>query len=81
MIKVLVLGAGAVGLGLSSFLIESGCLVTLVGRQATVALVRGKGLTRVGIFGELYSPPGSFGAFINLNDVSSDYYDFILVCT
>ena len=51
MIKVLVLGAGAVGLGLSSFLIQSGCSVTLVGRQSTVALLRGKGLTRGGIFG------------------------------
>ena len=29
----------------------------------------------------LFTPPGSFDAFVNLNDVSSGYYDFILVCT
>ena len=81
MIKVLVLGAGAVGLGLSSFLLQSNCSVTLVGRKDTVSLLRGKGLSRIGIFGELCSPPESFNAFSSLNDVSSGHYDFILVCT
>jgi len=81
MIKVLVLGAGAVGLGLSSFLLQSGSSVTLVGRKDTVNLLRDKGLNRVGIFGEFYSTPESFEAFSNLDDVSSGYYDFILVCT
>jgi len=80
MIKVLVLGAGAVGLGLSSFLLQSGCSVTLVGRNNTISLLREKGLNRVGILGELSSPPESFDVFSNLNDVSSGNYDFILVC-
>ena len=77
MIKVLVLGAGAVGLGLSSFLIKSGCLVTLVGRKHTVGLLRCKGFNRIGIFGELYSPPESFDTFTNINDVSFGFYDYI----
>ena len=81
MIKVLVLGAGAVGLGLASFLIKSGCLVTFVGRKRTVGLLRGKGFNRIGIFGEFYSPPESFDACTNIMDVSPGYYDFILVCT
>tara|TARA_Y100001960_G_scaffold333460_1_gene438709 strand:- start:1384 stop:2328 length:945 start_codon:yes stop_codon:yes gene_type:complete len=81
MIRVLVFGAGAVGLGLSSFLLQSGCSVTLVGRKNTVDLLRGKGLNRIGIFGELFSPPESFEAFSDLNDVSPCFYDFILVCT
>ena len=70
MIKVLVLGAGAVGLGLSSFLLQSGCSVTIVGKKEIVDLLRGKGLSRIGIFGELYSPPGTFCAYSNLNDIS-----------
>ena len=81
MIKVLVFGAGAVGLGLSSFLLQSGCWVTLVGRKDTVNLLRDKGLNRVGIFGESFSSPESFEAFSNLSDASSQDYDFILVCT
>ena len=80
MIKVLVLGAGAVGLGLSSFLLQSGCSVTIVGKKEIVDLLRGKGLSRIGIFGELYSPPGTFCAYSNLNDISPEEYDFILVC-
>ena len=81
MIKILVLGAGAVGLGLSSFLLQSGCSVTIVGRKDTVNLLRDRGLNRIGIFGEFYSPPESFETYFNLDDVSSDYYNFILVCT
>ena len=80
MIKILVLGAGAVGLGLSSFLLQSGCSVTIVCKKETVSLLRSKGLNRIGIFGELYSPPEAFYAFSNLNDISPENYDFILVC-
>ena len=46
MLKVLVVGAGAVGLGLASFLLQSGCRVSLLARDDT-KLVR-NGLYQIG---------------------------------
>ncbi|MBC8283821.1 MAG: ketopantoate reductase family protein [Nitrospinae bacterium] len=80
MVKVLVIGAGAGGVGLSSFLLQSGCSVTLVGRRDTVLALEEKGLDRIGIFGVLHSSPEAFDAFSNLREVSSGNYDFILIC-
>ena len=50
--KVFVFGAGAVGLGLASFLLKGGHRVHLVGKEKTVLALRKDGLKRRGIFGE-----------------------------
>ena len=52
-VKVLVFGSGAVGIGLSSFLLQVGHRVHLVGNEKTVLALRKNGLQRQGIF-ELY---------------------------
>ena len=41
MLKVLVMGAGAVGLGLTSFLLQSGCRVSLITRDDTELVKNG----------------------------------------
>jgi 2-dehydropantoate 2-reductase len=74
MLKVLVVGAGAVGLGLASFLLQSGCRVSLFARNDT-ELVK-NGLYRVGIFGEFHS--GSFDMFYG--PTKNTKFDFVLVC-
>lgn len=80
MIKILIIGAGAVGLGLASFLLQSGSRVTLIGREPGIHVLSRYGLDRSGIFGEFHSPPDSFAVFSTLEAVSSDQFDFILVC-
>ena len=79
MLKVLIIGAGSVGLGLSSFLLQSGCRITLVGREPTVNALAAYGLDRIGIFDYFYSPPESFTVFSTLKAVSLDMFDFALV--
>jgi len=74
MLKVLVVGAGAVGLGLASFLLQSGCRVSLLVRDDT-ELVK-NGLYRVGIFGEFHSH--SFE--ILCGQTKDTKFDFVLVC-
>ena len=74
MLKVLVVGAGAVGLGLASFLLQSGCRVSLLARDDT-ELVK-NGLYRVGIFGEFHSH--SFEIF--QGSAKDTKFDFVLVC-
>ena len=79
--KLLLYGAGAVGLGLASCLLKNGQQVDLVGREETVAALQQNGLQRTGIFGDCTSSPESFGTYTSLTELPQTEYDFILVCT
>jgi 2-dehydropantoate 2-reductase len=74
MLKVLVVGAGAVGLGLASFLLQSGSRVSFLVRE-NWELVR-NGLYRIGIFGEFHS--SSFEIFHG--PAKEKNFDFVLIC-
>lgn len=77
--NVLIFGAGAVGLGLSSFLLQAGHSVHLVGKEETVVALQKHGLTRQGIFGQVCFSPEQFTASTTL--VVTEPFDFFLVCT
>lgn len=79
--RVLIYGGGAVGLGVASCLIEAGSAVAILARPGTTQLLEREGLTRSGIFGEAYAPPGALRAFSHLSQVSGDPFDYVLVCT
>ena len=79
--KVLVFGAGAVGLGLSSFLLQAGHRVHLVGKEQTVVALRKNGLKRQGIFGPAFFTPQQLTASSNLAETGRETFDFYLVCT
>lgn len=78
---VLIYGAGAVGLGLASCLLNSGAQVDIVAREDTVLLLRECGLVRTGIFGDYRAEPGTFGSCTSPKDLGGKVYDYILVCT
>jgi len=79
--KVLIYGAGAVGLGVASCLLKSQEDVCLVARSDTVAALRKSGLVRTGIFGRFRARPETFCAYESLNEIENRNFDFILVCT
>ena len=79
--KILLYGAGAVGLGLASCLLKNGQQVDLIGREETVTALQHNGLQRTGLFGEFTAAPESFGAYSSLSELPQTDYDFILVCT
>jgi 2-dehydropantoate 2-reductase len=60
--RVLIYGAGAVGLGLASCLLKSKSEACLIGRPNTVHELRLSGLSRTGIFGQFHAEPDSFTA-------------------
>ena len=80
-VKVLVFGAGAVGLGLASFLLQAGHRVHLVGKEQTVVALRKNGLKRQGIFGPAFFTPQQLTASSNLAETGRETFDFYLVCT
>lgn len=77
--RVLIVGAGGVGLGLGSFLLAAGCRVDFVARPQTAARLRRYGLTRTGIFGSVHFEPESFGVY-DESDVIDGMYDAALLC-
>jgi 2-dehydropantoate 2-reductase len=79
--KVLVYGGGAVGLGIASCLLKSGCRVDILARPNTISSLRSHGLVRTGIFGEYHAPASSFGCYQSLDGVRENTYDYVLVCT
>ena len=79
--RVLIYGGGAVGLGIASCLLRSGCAVDIIARDATVDALRSDGLTRTGLFGVVEAEPGTFGAYSSLVELGSEPYEWVLVCT
>lgn len=69
---LLVYGAGAVGLGLGSFLISAGRHVVFLGRKQTIEALRAEGLDRTGIFGQVHHPPESFTAVSDLDGLPQE---------
>jgi 2-dehydropantoate 2-reductase len=79
--RVLVYGAGAVGLGLGSFLQAGGARVAFVGRPATVDALGLHGLERRGRFGAHRTGPDELEAAASLGALSGGGFDFALVAT
>jgi len=79
--KILIYGAGAVGLGIASCLLKSGTRIDVVARRETVDSLHHKGLVRTGIFGDFEAPPAKFGAYTSLEEIKNGPYDYVLVCT
>ena len=79
--KVLIYGAGSVGLGLASFLLKSGTELDILAREQTVSALKEHGLKRSGIFGDFIAAPSQFGCFSSLREIPEQAYDYIFVCT
>ena len=79
--RVLIYGAGSVGLGIASCLLKSQGGVDIIARENTVRALRKSGLTRTGIFGDYYANPAKFASYSSLNQIQNQIYDCILVCT
>jgi len=79
--RILIYGAGSVGLGIASCLLKSGADIDIIARENTVVALRTHGLFRRGIFDDFEAPPAAFGAYTSLNWIQDTQYDYILVCT
>jgi len=79
--RILIYGGGAVGLGVASCLLRSGCEVDLITRRETVDALGVDGLVRTGLFGEFHAGPETFGAHTSLTELATGGHHFVLVCT
>jgi len=77
--NILNYGAGAVGLGLDSFLMKNGAEVTLLCRANTAAALCESGLIRRGIFGDFQASLENLRVLTALAEIPEQPFDYILV--
>ncbi len=78
--RVLVIGAGAVGLALGSCLLSAGARICFVTKPGGARPLREGGLRRTGIFGEASFDTDAFEVLESLQGATHGV-DFALVCT
>lgn len=80
--KVVVIGAGAVGIGIGSSLSSQGAEVLYAVRRKELARALGeRGVSRSGFFGDLQIAPDRFGVTDDLPAIALAAADYWLVCT
>ena len=79
--RVAVFGAGAVGLGIGSCLIEAGAEVVFVARADARHYLETHDLRRTGIFGEVVFAPERYAVLEDVSALGEPPIDFVLVCT
>jgi len=80
--KVAVIGAGAVGLGIGSGLSNRGVAVHyVVNSAAQCRALAENGVTRSGLFGDVHVPPDRIRVSDSLESLADDPADYWLICT
>lgn len=71
----LVVGAGAIGIAIATFLRSQDVQVDILARGKTLQAIRENGIGRNGLFGEYSCPAGDVGAYESYEELPSDAYD------
>lgn len=77
--KVLIVGAGAIGVAVGATLHGAGCGVSLLARNATGEAIRRDGLHRTGLFGDLDAPASAVEVFDDYGSFPAGSFDYILI--
>jgi len=81
-VKILIWGAGAVGLGLASTLAGSNARVRILGRNVeTLDALASNGIRRSGLFGDVHVPPEDLEIEDSTRCLVDEPPDWLLVCT
>lgn len=79
--KVMLIGCGAVGIGIAASLYDSGVNPTLIAHGATYDAVKNGGIERQGIFKHVKIPHGKIKVYKNAADAAETGFDFVIVCS
>lgn len=79
--KILIIGAGAIGIALGTFLKSQNIDVDYLARGATRDAILQNGIGRTGLFGEAVYPAGSIGVYNTYGELSADSYDYVIITT
>lgn len=79
--KVLILGAGAVGIGIGASLADSSVDVDFIARGKTKELIDKEGISRLGLFKDIKIKAGVVRTYESLDKTPRDAYDYIIIAT
>ncbi len=76
--RVLIIGAGAVGVAIAVSLKNQGAEVDMIARHNTGEYIREHGAGRTGIYGDVQLGPGAIGIYEDYQEIENEY-DYIIV--
>ncbi len=79
--KVLIIGAGALGIGIGASLKDSGFDVDFFARGTTKEAIDKYGISRKGIFKDIIIPAGGVGTYDDYEKLPEEEYDYIIIST
>lgn len=77
--KVLIIGAGAIGIAIGASLESQGAAVDFLARGATLEAIRTGGVGRTGLFGDYSCPAERIGAFGTYGELPEHTYDYVII--
>jgi len=79
--RTLLIGSGAVGIGIATALWDAHITVDIVARKNTKTAIEKYGLKRTGIFKEVSVPAGNVNVYEDVKEIPKSVYDFIIIST
>lgn len=79
--KVLIIGAGALGIGVGATLAKSGMQVDFVARGVTKDAILRDGISRKGILGDIDIEPSVVGVYDDYSKLPENAYDYVIIAT
>lgn len=79
--NILIVGSGAIGIGLGCSMINSNSNVSFYSREKTANTMKKEGIKRTGIFKNLFYPPDKFNVYVNYEDIPENNFDYVFVAS
>ncbi|MBE5946622.1 MAG: 2-dehydropantoate 2-reductase [Lachnospiraceae bacterium] len=79
--NILIIGAGALGIGVGASLVDSGCQVDFIARGETKDAIKSNGIARKGMFKDIIVPAGKVGVYDDYASLPENCYDYVLITT
>ena len=77
--KILVIGAGAVGIGLASSILSQNADVSLFARGKTAKAIKENGIKRTGLFTHYTFSPDDLRVFESYSEIPSSEFDYVFI--
>lgn len=77
--RILMIGAGAVGIAIGVSFESQGIQVDFLARGKTLEAIRSEGAKRTGLFGDYCCAPGSVGAYGTYEELPRQAYDYVII--
>ena len=79
--NILIIGAGAVGIGLATSMLSQNIQISLYARGETAKAIKENGIRRTGLFDHYSFNPSEFNVYENYSEMPENTFDYVFVST